>query len=461
MCSTCGCKGAESLEAEEWDFDYYAINKDDRILYDGRYNGKSHKQLIDIGYDKGIGLEDINPIQTKIFSILHHDVEMKNNLWDLEAYLNQFSVKELNNLFIKEFDYDIEVVDDKLYPYTGQGDTKPKIIKGIITSMSGEPENMDGDELIAWIKENDMEDEEITVYPDEGGAGVIYLDEDDGERLNLYNAESFEAETSTKEMNKAYKQYKINLEKYVGFGDLWEKIHDESLRLQSQGLIAFDAWNKACKKFKVYDKLTKGVNMEHLREREKRYEPDSYYGGAESFGAESNFDKLANKIAAQYRKKGTSAKEAMRIGKATAAKIGFKKYGKAGMRRKAMRGRMAKGAEGSMPKKSIIPNVIIFGVLGVTAYLATKIKSVEFGADGDCGCGCKGAKVGGCGDTKQADEGHYPETFDPVQDWLPRYRYPADSDWSNSYNPADPYRPLDYQTVQVDSRTTVDKMGMI
>jgi len=189
------------------------------------------------------------------------------------------------------------------------------------------------------------------------------------------------------------------------------------------------------------------------------YSPEYYI--AESFGAESNFDKLANKIAAQYRKKGKSAKEAMRIGKATAAKIGFKKYGKAGMRRKAMRGRMAKGAEGSMPKKSIIPNVIIFGVLGVTAYLATKIKSVEFGADGGCGCGCKGAKVGGCGDTKQADEGHYPETFDPVQDWLPRYRYPADSDWSNSYNPADPYRPLDYQTVQIDSRTTVDKMGMI
>lgn len=183
--------------------------------------------------------------------------------------------------------------------------------------------------------------------------------------------------------------------------------------------------------------------------------------GAESFEAESNFDKLANKIAAQYRAKGKSPAEAERIGKATAAKIGFKKYGKAGMRRKAMRGRMAKGAEGTGGKKSMIPTVITFGVLGVVAYLATKIKSVEFGADGDCGCGCKGAKVGGCGDTKEAHEGHYPETFDPVQDWLPRYRYPEDSDWSNSYNPADPYRPLDYQTVQVDSRTTVDKMGMI
>lgn len=175
-------KFAESFEAE---FDYYAINKNDRILYDGRYNGKNHKQLIDIGNDKGMMLNDINPIQTKIFSILYDEVEMGDNLWDLEAYLNQFSVRELNNLFIKEFDYDI---------YTGNN-TKPQIIKGIIMGVEGEPENMVGDELIAWIEENDMEDEEITVYPDEGGAGVIYLDEDDDEKLNIYNAESFEAQT--------------------------------------------------------------------------------------------------------------------------------------------------------------------------------------------------------------------------------------------------------------------------
>ena len=81
---------------------------------------------------------------------------------------------------------------------------------------------------------------------------------------------------------------------------------------------------------------------------------------AESFEAESNFDKLANKIAAQYRAKGKSPAEAERIGKATAAKIGFKKYGKAGMRTKAMRGRMAKGAEGTGGKKSMIPTVITF-----------------------------------------------------------------------------------------------------
>ena len=76
--------------------------------------------------------------------------------------------------------------------------------------------------------------------------------------------------------------------------------------------------------------------------------------------------------------------------------------------------------------------------------MASRIKTVNFKASADCGCGCSGA--GGCGDEKKADEGHYPNTYDPVQDFLPRYRYPEDSDWSNSYNPTDPYRPLDYQT---------------
>ena len=248
-------------------------------------------------------------------------------------------------------------------------------------------------------------------------------------------AESFEAEYSVDKLSKmSFKE----IDRKSGFlGDM----------LANLGVM--DSWTE----------LSESKRKEILNKIKKK---ESWLGWeAESFEAESNFDKLANKIAAQYRAKGKSPAEAERIGKATAAKIGFKKYGKAGMRRKAMRGRMAKGAEGTGGKKSMIPTVITFGVLGVVAYLATKIKSVEFGADGDCGCGCKGAKVGGCGDTKEAHEGHYPETFDPVQDWLPRYRYPEDSDWSNSYNPADPYRPLDYQTVQVDSRTTVDKMGMI
>lgn len=97
-----------------------------------------------------------------------------------------------------------------------------------------------------------------------------------------------------------------------------------------------------------------------------------------------------------------------------------------------------------------------FAFIGLGAFVASRIKTIGFKADGDCGCGCSGKSD--CGDEKKADEGHYPNTYDPVQDFLPRYRYPEDSDWSNSYNPADPYRPLDYQTVQTDSRTTADRM---
>lgn len=60
---------------------------------------------------------------------------------------------------------------------------------------------------------------------------------------------------------------------------------------------------------------------------------------AESFDAESNFDRLANEIAEQYEEKGKSQEEAERIGRATAYKVGVAKYGKEGMAKKAIQGR--------------------------------------------------------------------------------------------------------------------------
>lgn len=57
--------------------------------------------------------------------------------------------------------------------------------------------------------------------------------------------------------------------------------------------------------------------------------------------AESKFDKLSDKIAKQYEKKGMSPKEAKEIGAKTAYTIGRKKYGKAGMARKARAGMRA------------------------------------------------------------------------------------------------------------------------
>ena len=60
---------------------------------------------------------------------------------------------------------------------------------------------------------------------------------------------------------------------------------------------------------------------------------------------QSNFNKLANKITAQYLDKGFSREEAEKIGKSTAYKIGVRKYGKTGMAKKAAAGR--KRAEGT------------------------------------------------------------------------------------------------------------------
>ncbi len=57
--------------------------------------------------------------------------------------------------------------------------------------------------------------------------------------------------------------------------------------------------------------------------------------------AESRFDKLSKEIAEEYEEKGESPEEAERIGDATAAKIGRKKYGKTGMMKMQKKGMKA------------------------------------------------------------------------------------------------------------------------
>lgn len=76
---------------------------------------------------------------------------------------------------------------------------------------------------------------------------------------------------------------------------------------------------------------------------------ETFYEDDLNFYAESAFDKLANKVAQGYIKKGKSKEEALEIGRKTAYKIGVKKYGKAGMKNKSMEGRMRrKSAEETM-----------------------------------------------------------------------------------------------------------------
>ena len=108
--------------------------------------------------------------------------------------------------------------------------------------------------------------------------------------------------------------------------------------------------------------------------------------------------------------------------------------------------------------KALLSLVAVIG----GAYLIIN-KSNIFSSEGGCsGCGCKG-----CADKEEKEaedltnqdfmeEWHgesYPEVFDPVHDFLPRYRFPPTSSWSKAYNPADSFRPLDYQTISYDGGT--------
>ena len=70
------------------------------------------------------------------------------------------------------------------------------------------------------------------------------------------------------------------------------------------------------------------------------------YDDVMTMDAESRFDKLADKIAKQYEKKGMNPQEAREVGKKTAYKIGAAKYGKAGMAAKSRAGRKAMAADG-------------------------------------------------------------------------------------------------------------------
>jgi hypothetical protein len=54
------------------------------------------------------------------------------------------------------------------------------------------------------------------------------------------------------------------------------------------------------------------------------------------------FRRLANEVAKEYVKKGMSKKKAEQVGKAVAAKIGMKKYGKRAMVEAAVKGRKRK-----------------------------------------------------------------------------------------------------------------------
>ena len=77
---------------------------------------------------------------------------------------------------------------------------------------------------------------------------------------------------------------------------------------------------------------------------------------AESFEAESRFDKLQDEVARQYQEKGFDKEEAMKIGGAVAYDAGVKKYGKAGMEEMSRKGRAKSKARKERGKNAIRPS---------------------------------------------------------------------------------------------------------
>lgn len=399
MCSTCGCRNAEEFQAP--------MTPADDICVACALQPPEFKSNICKGCQEGMGVKKLSQRQAAMFNAENFGAEGDASK----------TTSSLNARF-----------------FVGVGSDKDLLGKG------------------KFMKYNDAVAKAKQVAEKEGKARVVStrglaLWTHDGKGL-------FQAGTTTEEAKKYYRAEdgSVDMDAYANdymaaedemFGEVGGGNDFGQMRAESN--VGSPQYKKAFGKMMAkYDFETNPEKKAKILKEMKRKFPAFF--GAESFEAESKFDKLSDEIAAQYRKKGKSAAEAKRIGQATAAKIGFKKYGKKGMVAKAKRGRTM-ASEGIMRRRTEIPlaglTLLALGYIG-----ATKLRNkVTYDCE-DCGCKeCEEKKAEG-----------YPEVYDPVQDFLPKYRYPKDSVWSNDYNPADPYRALDYQTVHTDSNTKVNRM---
>lgn len=185
-------------------------------------------------------------------------------------------------------------------------------------------------------------------YPAPYSSDIEYINE-------YHDAESFEAEYTLNQM--AEKSFK-EIDKISGFvadrlnhtQESWSKLpitkRKKILRkIRKDEDVWFDLYSLDAESFSD----NKDANVFHSSETFK-----SSNNNNNIMAAESKFDKLSDKIAKQYRKKGMSAKEAKEIGNKTAYTIGRKKYGKAGMAKKARAGMKAESfeAQGNPDKRT-------------------------------------------------------------------------------------------------------------
>ena len=341
MCNTCGCKKAEDISK-----DIFGNKSDakDRAKELGSKHTHSHKINGDVihmpfkthkEYQKNMGAEsfecetcgckDAESFENETFCA---DCGTKRK-HDAESFEAEYSVDKLSKMSFKEIDRKSGFLGDMLANL------------GVMDSWT-ELSKSKRKEILNKIKKK------------ESWLG--------------WEAESFEAPGSVAEDYSEVLHDLDDLEKNVKSIVAPKRRPTKYLRDAKSSVV--DSWRQV-RKDGFGRELYQPMGMDAEIFHEEHNHPE-----IEMHEAESNFDKLANKIAAQYRAKGKSPAEAMRIGKATAAKIGFRKYGKAGMRRKAMAGR-AKSAENyarpksiRVSKKSSIINYKSVGILSVAGILS-------------------------------------------------------------------------------------------
>ena len=204
--------------------------------------------------------------------------------------------------------------------------TKPEIIEAYLFSyrngLEGNDEEELEDRIFNWEsydkpKYKTMMTESVVEEPDwiPDGDGRAVGQQDFAINLSPLHAESSH-----------YKQFLKDMNKRVKTG--------QASAVIIEGNVGEDGLPKQSKMFQVGYKQD-GFKPSKIQIIPKQTVPRGYNN------AESRFDKLSKEIAEEYEEKGKSPEEAERIGDATAAMIGRKKYGKKGMMKMQKKGMKA------------------------------------------------------------------------------------------------------------------------
>lgn len=367
MCKTCGCKDAESFDAEE----RWYLSDPCYAIPDDRWGEFVDKLFEHPNFDKNKRMDIEWEVDGEDYIVEVWDSPGGDGVWSFSV--GEFGVDAGVLAVIPE-----KVAMEGGKPFDGQWfDKKPTLFtdnRNYIVEINGE-RNQEFD-AESFETEGGEEPETIT--------HVIVLNEgESGNSIrkkirNAFDKVGYQISPVPKKLKGlTYLGWNSNPVETFIYNEHINKFRNA---LEEQGLSPLFAevfnsyWDIPDKKMKHYNKVgwpapysteLEYINEYHDAESFQAHDHSHIYPSeeltpshshsSETFkssnnnnnimAAESKFDKLSDKIAKQYRKKGMSAKEAKEIGNKTAYTIGRKKYGKAGMAKKARAGMRAESFE--------------------------------------------------------------------------------------------------------------------